>query len=111
MVDTASADQDPSGSLPSWGQIQITGIDTAPAVTASSSNTNHTVTFTRTGPIPWAVSVVAHSSGNHAQAVARAARVLGLRAVVVMPNDAPELKRARTEADGAEVIVCEVLAA
>jgi threonine dehydratase len=48
--------------------------------------------------------VVAHSSGNHAQAVARAARVLGLRAVVVMPDDAPPVKRARTEADGAEVV-------
>ena len=49
--------------------------------------------------------VVAHSSGNHAQAVARAARDLGLRAVVVMPDDAPESKRARTEADGAEIVV------
>ena len=49
--------------------------------------------------------VVAHSSGNHAQAVARAARVLGIRAVIVMPSDAPPLKRARTEADGAEVVV------
>lgn len=49
--------------------------------------------------------VVAHSSGNHAQAVARAARTLGLRAVVVMPSDAPERKRARTAADGAEVVV------
>ena len=49
--------------------------------------------------------VVAHSSGNHAQAVARAARVLGLRAVVVMPDDAPAIKRARTEADGAEVVI------
>ena len=48
--------------------------------------------------------VVAHSSGNHAQAVARAARVLGLRAVIVMPDDAPALKRRRTEADGAEVV-------
>jgi threonine dehydratase len=48
--------------------------------------------------------VVAHSSGNHAQAVARAARVLGFRAVIVMPSDAPALKRQRTEADGAEVI-------
>jgi threonine dehydratase len=48
--------------------------------------------------------VVAHSSGNHAQAVARAARVLGLRATVVMPRDAPAVKRARVEADGAEVV-------
>ncbi len=49
--------------------------------------------------------VVAHSSGNHAQAVARAARVLGIPAVIVMPSDAPQLKRTRTEADGAEVVV------
>ncbi len=48
--------------------------------------------------------VVAHSSGNHAQAVARAARVLGLHAVIVMPRDAPPGKRARALADGAEVI-------
>lgn len=48
--------------------------------------------------------VVAHSSGNHAQAVARAARVLGLHAVIVMPDDAPARKRARSLADGAEVI-------
>src|SRR5687768_9020727 len=48
--------------------------------------------------------VVAHSSGNHAQAVARAAKVLGLNAVIVMPENAPEMKRRRTEADGAEVI-------
>src|SRR5262245_40695029 len=51
--------------------------------------------------------VVAHSSGNHAQAVARAARVLGFRAVIVMPRDVPETKRARTEADGAEVVLVD----
>jgi threo-3-hydroxy-L-aspartate ammonia-lyase len=49
--------------------------------------------------------VVAHSSGNHAQAVARAARTLGLSAVVVMPDDAPAQKRARAAADGAEVVL------
>lgn len=49
--------------------------------------------------------VVAHSSGNHAQAVARAASELGLRAVVVMPDDAPARKREQAEADGAEVVV------
>ena len=48
--------------------------------------------------------VVAHSSGNHAQGVARAARLLGTRAVVVMPSDAPAIKRARVEADGAEIV-------
>ncbi len=49
--------------------------------------------------------VVAHSSGNHAQAVARAAKVLGIPAVIVMPSDAPPLKLERTKADGAEVVV------
>jgi threonine dehydratase len=49
--------------------------------------------------------VITYSSGNHAQGVARAARLLGAPAVVVMPSDAPELKKARVEADGAEVIV------
>ena len=48
--------------------------------------------------------VVTHSSGNHAQGVARAARLLGIRAVVVMPSDAPAIKRRRVEADGAEVV-------
>jgi threonine dehydratase len=48
--------------------------------------------------------IVAHSSGNHAQAVAWAAARLGLRASIVMPLDAPASKRARTEAEGAEVI-------
>jgi threonine dehydratase len=51
-----------------------------------------------------AAGVVAYSSGNHAQGVAAAARLLGLRATIVMPSDAPRLKRARTEALGAEVI-------
>ncbi len=53
---------------------------------------------------PGTRGVVAHSSGNHAQAVARAAREAGLPAVIVMPSDAPLVKRDRTVADGAEVI-------
>lgn len=48
--------------------------------------------------------VVACSSGNHAQGVAAAARLLGMPAVIVMPHDAPALKRARTEALGAAVV-------
>jgi len=48
--------------------------------------------------------VVTHSSGNHAQGVARAARLLGIHAVIVMPSDAPAVKRARVEADGAEIV-------
>jgi threonine dehydratase len=49
--------------------------------------------------------VITYSSGNHAQGVARAARLLGGPAVVVMPSDAPALKRSRVEADGAEVVI------
>ena len=49
--------------------------------------------------------VITYSSGNHAQGVARAARLLGARAVVVMPSDAPEIKRERVAADGAQIIV------
>jgi len=49
--------------------------------------------------------VISYSSGNHAQGVARAARLLGAPAVIVMPSDAPRVKRARVEADGAQVVV------
>src|SRR5919199_2902056 len=44
------------------------------------------------------------SSGNHAQAVALAARLRGLHAVILMPKDAPPSKRAATEGYGAEVL-------
>jgi threonine dehydratase len=49
--------------------------------------------------------VVAISSGNHAQGVAEAARILGVRARIVMPADAPVMKVARTRRSGAEVIL------
>lgn len=48
--------------------------------------------------------VVAYSSGNHAQAVAYAARALGVKAVIVMPSNASEVKRRATEEMGAEVV-------
>lgn len=50
--------------------------------------------------------VVAHSSGNHAQAVALAARLFGVEATIVMPENAPAVKRAATEAYGARVVPC-----
>ena len=56
-----------------------------------------------------AAGVITHSSGNHAQGVALAARLLGVRAVVVMPADAPPNKRAATEGYGAEVVPCDAL--
>jgi threo-3-hydroxy-L-aspartate ammonia-lyase len=51
-----------------------------------------------------AAGVVAHSSGNHAQGVARSARLLGVRAVIVMPSDAPAVKVRRVLEDGAEIV-------
>jgi threonine dehydratase len=49
--------------------------------------------------------VVAFSSGNHAQGVAAAAKLLDMPAVIVMPADAPRPKRERTAALGAEVVL------
>jgi threonine dehydratase len=49
--------------------------------------------------------VVAFSSGNHAQGVAAAAKLLSMPAVIVMPADAPRPKRERTAALGAEVVL------
>src|SRR5580658_5662639 len=49
--------------------------------------------------------VVAFSSGNHAQGVAAAAKLLDMPAVIVMPRDAPRPKRERTAALGAEVVL------
>src|SRR5213593_162551 len=48
--------------------------------------------------------VVAFSSGNHARGVAIAARRLGIRAVIIMPSDAPQVKVDGTRGEGAEII-------
>lgn len=52
-----------------------------------------------------AAGVVAWSSGNHAQGVAAAARLLGMPAAIVMPADAPAMKMANTRALGAEIVL------
>jgi threonine dehydratase len=49
--------------------------------------------------------VVTFSSGNHGQGVAYAARAMGIKAVVVMPSNAPEVKRKATAALGAEIVI------
>lgn len=56
-----------------------------------------------------AAGVITHSSGNHAQGVAIAAKLLGLRAIVVMPEDAPTIKREATKDYGAEIIPCAAI--
>ena len=48
--------------------------------------------------------VVAFSSGNHAQGIARAARYFGVRVTIIMPSDAPEIKVAGVERDGGEIV-------
>jgi threonine dehydratase len=58
----------------------------------------------RLSPTQRAAGVVAWSSGNHAQGVAAAGKVLGIAVTIVMPADAPAVKRRRTEALGARVV-------
>jgi threonine dehydratase len=48
--------------------------------------------------------VITYSSGNHGQGVAYAARAFGVRAIIVMPANAPEIKRRATAALGAEIV-------
>jgi threonine dehydratase len=55
-------------------------------------------------PATRARGIVASSSGNHAQGVAEAARILGTSATIVMPLDAPAIKRRKTEGYGASVV-------
>src|ERR1700744_1838570 len=64
--------------------------------------------FNRLSSIPpsaRAGGVVAFSSGNHAQGVAAAAKILNMRATIVMPSDAPLAKRERTNSYGAEEVL------
>jgi len=49
--------------------------------------------------------VITYSSGNHAQGVAYAARAVGAKAVIVMPSNAPEVKKQATAALGAEIVI------
>jgi len=53
-----------------------------------------------------AAGVVAHSSGNHAQALALAAKNRGIRATLIMPSNATAAKRAAVEGYGARVVLC-----
>ncbi len=56
------------------------------------------------GPVERKRGVLAFSSGNHAQAVALAGRILGVKALIVMPEDAPRVKPEVTRGSGAEVV-------
>jgi threonine dehydratase len=54
-----------------------------------------------------ASGVVTHSSGNHAAALARAAKLRGIPAYIVMPSNAPQAKQASVRRYGGEIILCE----
>jgi threo-3-hydroxy-L-aspartate ammonia-lyase len=60
--------------------------------------------FNKISSLPEGSDVVAYSSGNHAQAVAIAAALRGVRAVILMPEDAPRSKVEATRGYGAEVV-------
>ncbi len=61
-------------------------------------------TIAQLTPAQLALGVITYSSGNHAQGVAYAARALGSKAVIVMPDNAPQVKIDATRALGAEVV-------
>ncbi len=54
-----------------------------------------------------AKGIATHSSGNHAQAVARAAKILGIKSYIVMPNNSSEMKRRGVKGYGGEIFLCE----
>eukprot|EP00823_Brevimastigomonas_motovehiculus_P001973 TRINITY_DN1284_c0_g1_i1.p1 TRINITY_DN1284_c0_g1~~TRINITY_DN1284_c0_g1_i1.p1 ORF type:complete len:354 (+),score=51.37 TRINITY_DN1284_c0_g1_i1:101-1162(+) len=51
--------------------------------------------------------VVTHSSGNHAQALALAAKICGLKSVIVMPSNSPTVKKEAVRGYGAQIVECE----
>jgi threonine dehydratase len=54
-----------------------------------------------------AKGVATHSSGNHAQALARAAKIMGIKAYIVMPRTSPEIKKQGVKGYGGEIFECE----
>ncbi len=58
-------------------------------------------------PEQLAKGVATHSSGNHAQALARAAKILGIKSYIVMPRTAPEIKKRGVRGYGGEIFECE----
>jgi threonine dehydratase len=76
-------------------------------VTGSFKMRGATNRLAQLSPAERRAGVVAFSSGNHAQGVARAARQMGMPAVIVMPSDAPRVKIDGVRADGGEIVLYE----
>ena len=79
-----------------------------PRTSSAAAPSSSAAPTTRSRPRPSGApfrAVVAFSSGNHAQAVALVSRMLGIRATIVMPEDAPQAKIAATRGYGAEVVL------
>lgn len=60
-------------------------------------------------PAEKAAGVITHSSGNHAQGIALAAQLLNIPATIVMPHDAPKIKREATAGYGANIVLCQAI--
>jgi threonine dehydratase len=56
---------------------------------------------------PRSKGIATHSSGNHAQAIARAGKILGIPAYIVMPNNAPQIKKEGVKGYGGQIFECE----
>ncbi|MBS1506873.1 MAG: pyridoxal-phosphate dependent enzyme [Bacteroidetes bacterium] len=59
------------------------------------------------GPDRVIKGLATHSSGNHAQAIARAGKILGVKSYIVMPRTAPEIKKKGVKGYGGEIFECE----
>ncbi len=107
---------DPRRLRPAAKDLQLTLDDTLPAIYLKNEAAqpigsfklrgayNHVAALAERDPEALARGVITFSSGNHAQGVAYAARALGTKAVIVMPENAPRVKRDATAALGAEIV-------
>src|ERR1700726_1355909 len=105
---TSYAVRTPLLSLPVLNERAGTKVFLKPEMLQRTGSFKFRGAFNKLSSIPMAArggGVVAYSSGNHAQGVAAAAKILNMQATIVMPSDAPLSKRERTKAYGAEVVL------
>src|ERR1700719_4341545 len=105
---TSYAVRTPLLSLPVLNERAGTKVFLKPEMLQRTGSFKFRGAFNKLSSIPLAArggGVVAFSSGNHAQGVAAAAKILNMQATIVMPADAPLSKRERTKSYGAEVVL------
>jgi threonine dehydratase len=104
-ADDPSTDEDHTGPVPAGTRLLIKPESLQPTGAFKLRGAYNAITALREGGHDG--GVVTHSSGNHAQAVAYAARVLGIPAVLVMPNTTPAVKVDACRTLGAEIVFVE----